>query len=102
MSDIAIDIVLLPEKAAADMAIEANRKLVEKFGDEIVLGKSKCLPHISLAMGCMDESNIAQISEVLESISKNYKPMDLEVADIGVETNSLGQKVSAFMIAESQ
>ena len=102
MSDKAIDVVLLPEKAIADMAIEANGRLVEKFGDEIVLDKNKCLPHISLAMGCMDESDIAKISDVLESISKNYKPMVLGVAGIDVETNSLGQKVSGFMIENSQ
>ncbi|MCK4752200.1 MAG: 2'-5' RNA ligase family protein [Planctomycetes bacterium] len=102
MSKKAIDVVLLPEVAAADMAIEANGKLVEKFGDEIVLDKNKCLPHISLAMGCMDESDLAQINEVLESIAKSYQPMDLGVTGIGVETNSLGQKVSAFMIGKSQ
>ncbi len=41
MSQIAIDVVLLPEVKITRLAIETNRKLVEKSPSEIVLGRSR-------------------------------------------------------------
>jgi hypothetical protein len=37
MSRIAVDVVLLPDEAMTDKAIEINAELVKKFGNEIVL-----------------------------------------------------------------
>ena len=71
MSKRAVDVVLLPGEAMADKAIEANRELVEKFGEKIVLDKEKCLPHISLAMGCIEDEDIDAIGEVLKEIGNS-------------------------------
>ncbi len=78
----AIDAVLLPDEAMTDRAIEANAELVEKFGAEIVLSKDNCLPHISLAMGCIDESDIPAVADVLDTIAKKNQLTRLKV--IGV------------------
>ncbi len=78
----AIDVVLLPDEAMTDRAIEANAELVEKFGAEIVLSKDNCLPHISLAMGCIDESDIPAVADVLDTIAKKNQLTRLKV--IGV------------------
>ena len=67
MGRIAVDVVLLPDETMTDKAIEMNAKLVKQFGSEIVLHKEKCLPHISLAMGCIDEEDITFIEKVLET-----------------------------------
>ena len=58
MNKIAVDVVLLPSDEMTDRAIRANTELVEKFGSEIVLNKKNCLPHISLAMGCINERDV--------------------------------------------
>ena len=55
----AVDVVLLPSEQMMDKAIEANGELVKRFGGKIVLNRENCLPHISLAMGCVDERDIA-------------------------------------------
>jgi 2'-5' RNA ligase len=85
MATKAIDVVLLPDGAMTDRAIEANAELVKKFGAEIVLSKDSCLPHISLAMGCIDESDISAVADVLDTIAKTNRLAKLKV--IGVRTS---------------
>ena len=82
----AVDVVLLPEETIADKAIKANAKLVENCGSEIVLNKEDCLPHISLAMGCVDEKDIAYIEKILQSIAKENLLGDLTVFGIQIKS----------------
>jgi len=65
MAEIAVDVVLLPSEEMADKAIAANKELLKQCADKIVLDKENCLPHISLAMGCIDERDIADIEKIL-------------------------------------
>ena len=97
----AVDIVLLPTEAIMDKAIEANAKLVEKFGKKIVLNKEDCLPHISLAMGCVDERDIDSIEKVLETIAEQCPLRDLTVSGIRTAVNSKGEKVSVFEVEKT-
>lgn len=101
MSIQAIDVVLLPDGAMADRAGEANRKLVEKFGAEIVLDKESCLPHISLAMGCIDEKDMLFIEQILQSIAERHLLGDLTV--IGIRTTGQGSEaVSVFEVEKTK
>ena len=102
MSGKAVDVVLLPTEAMMDTAIEANAELVEKFGDKIVLNRENCLPHISLAMGCVDEGDITAIEKVLEEIAKQSLLGDLKVVGIVVSTNAKGEKVSVFEVENTE
>ena len=78
--------------------------------DKIVLDKKNCLPHISLAMGCVNEKDIADIEKVLLTIAKGprfagtkqYSLEQLSVIDIRVGTNSAGEKVSVFRIERTK
>ncbi len=99
MANKAVDIVLLPEEAMMDKAIQANAELVEKFGKKIVLNKKNCLPHISLAMGCIDEGSIA---EILEKIAEENPLGDLNVIGIITGTNTGGEKVSALELEKTE
>ena len=92
----AVDVVLLPTEAMMDKAIAVNAEMVKKFGKKIVLNKENCLPHISLAMGCVDEKNIADVEKVLKPIAEQYPLGDLRVVGVIVSTNMLGEKVSVF------
>lgn len=98
MAKIAVDVVLLPEEVMMDKAIQANAKLVEKFGKEIVLNKKDCLPHISLAMGCIQQGDIDSIREVLQTIAKENPLGKLKATGILTRTHSTGSKVSVFQI----
>jgi len=101
-----------------DKAIEANRELLQQcigfpqggVADKIVLDKENCLPHISLAMGCINEGDIADIEKVLQTIAKGprlagtkqYSLGQLRVTDIHVGTSSAGKKVSVFQIENTE
>ncbi len=102
MSKRAVDVVLLPGEAMADRTIAANRELVEKFGEKIVLHKEKCLPHISLAMGCIEDEDIDAIGEVLKGIAEGAALGELLVVGIEVSENSLGEKVSIFEVERTE
>ncbi len=102
MSRKAVDVVLLPDEVMTDRAIEVSAELVEKFGKEIVLNKENCLPHISLAMGCVDEKNIGAIEKVLNGIAKEYSSADLRVIGIETTVNSAGEKVSVFEVEKTR
>ena len=98
----AIDVVLLPSDVVMDRAIEVNAELVREFGKRIVLNKEDCLPHISLAMGCVDENDIGIVEQVLKTIAKNYPPVELKITGIRISGNSVGEKVSAFVVEKTK
>jgi 2'-5' RNA ligase len=95
---IAIDVVLLPEEKVTALAIEANKILVRKFGEKIVLDRSHCLPHISLFMGCIDDGDIPTAGEVLQKIASDISLDELIITGLHIAENSRGEAVSAFQI----
>jgi len=101
MSRKAIDVVLLPDETMTDRAIEINAELVKKFGGEIVLNKENCLPHISLAMGCIEDADIVPVEKILEEIAKETSLPDLKVVGIRASGNSKGQTVSVFEVEKT-
>jgi 2'-5' RNA ligase len=98
----AVDVVLLPDETMTDKAIEANAELVKKFGKKIMLSKENCLPHISLAMGCVDEDDIASVERILQSIAKECSLSDLTVRGVRSAGNSAGERVSVFEVEKTE
>jgi 2'-5' RNA ligase len=98
----AVDVVLLPDGAMTDRAIEANAKLVKAFGRKIVLNKEDCLPHISLAMGCVDEGDITPVGQVLKTIAETTTLLELKVIGVQTTTNSVGEKVSVLEVERTK
>jgi 2'-5' RNA ligase len=102
MAEIAVDVVLLPSEEMADKAIAANKELQKQYADKIVLDKENCLPHISLAMGCIDGRDIADIETVLQTIAEQSSLGQLSVIGIHTSENSAGEKVSLFQIEKTE
>ncbi len=102
MAKIAVDIALLPSDEMADEVIEANRGLSQAAGGKIVLNKADCLPHISLAMGCIDEENIGEIEKILRDAAKEHFPRELKAVGVYIGTGTAGEKVSAYYIEKTQ
>jgi hypothetical protein len=98
----AVDVVLLPEESAAKGVIEANIKLVERYGRKIVLDEGRCLPHISLAMGCVEEDDIGRAKGMLEDIVKENPLGELLTAGVAVSVNRAGEKVSSIVVAKTR
>ena len=101
MKKIAVDVVLLPSEPIMDMAIEANRALLEQTSDKISLNKENCLPHISLAMGCIDNRDIVRIENVLQSLAVSHFPEKLIVEGIQVGANAKNEKVSVLQLKKT-
>jgi len=102
MAEIAVDVVLLPREEMADKAIAANKELLRQYAHKIVLDKESCLPHISLAMGCIDERNIVEIEKILKTTAKQTSLGQLTAVGIQIETNRAGEKVSVIEIEKAE
>jgi len=102
MSRLAVDVVLLPDEAMTNKAIEVNAELVKQFGSEIVLDKENCLPHISLAMGCVDERDVVAIEKILTVIAERCATGQLHIVGIHTSTNSRGETVSVFEVEKTK
>ncbi|NQT32112.1 MAG: hypothetical protein HQ594_00390 [Candidatus Omnitrophica bacterium] len=74
---IACDIVLLPPSEIMRKAMDINRKLIEEGNSDIVLGEEKCIPHITLGMGCIKKRDMSNVSRILEDIAESFVPMGL-------------------------
>jgi 2'-5' RNA ligase len=101
MDRIAVDVVLLPDREMSERAIAANARLVEKYDSQIVLGKDNCLPHVSLAMGCINEQDVQPIAQVLGTIAGECPIGELTVTGIAATLNAKGQQVSSFILAQT-
>ena len=102
MVKIAVDVVLLPSEEVAETAIRANRELLKQCPDRIILDEENCLPHISLAMGCIEESAIADIEAILGTIAEQRSLGLLRSLGIHVGTNSAGEKVSVVPLETTE
>lgn len=98
MERIAADIVILPDEAMMQQAIAVNRDLVRSYGSEIVLDAETCLPHVSLAMGCINGSDVDWVRTWLEELARETAVKVLRVSGLHTSTNARGQTVSAFEI----
>ncbi len=102
MAKIAVDVVLLATEEMADKVIAANKELLKQYADKIVLDKENCLPHISLAMGCIDESNIDEIDKILKTAAKENSLGPLSAVCIHTESNRAGEGVSVIEIEKTE
>jgi 2'-5' RNA ligase len=89
MSKKAIDIVLLPSEEMMDTAIAINQELLQRGEPKkMVLNKSDCLPHISILMGCVAETELPVISRLLNDIAAKYTTFHLQITEIQQEGGS--------------
>jgi hypothetical protein len=99
MGRIAVDIVLLPDEEMAERAIAVNARLVRQYGSQIVLSKEDCLPHISLAMGCIESDRIEAVGEILKEVAREHAVSELVVTGVVTTLGVKGQQTSSFALA---
>lgn len=98
MAQIAVDVVLLPSDEMMDIAIEANKGLLKQTTDNIVLNKENCLPHLSLAMGAVDESDIEDIESILKEIKRKFSLGLFIATGFSISTDLLNNTISVLQI----
>lgn len=82
---IAVDAALLLPPEANKKVIEINREIVALSGSDIVLDEEKCLPHITLSMGCLREEDLSEAQKVLEDISRSFKSIPIKTFPVEEE-----------------
>jgi 2'-5' RNA ligase len=99
---IAVDVVLLPDEKMTAGAIGLNKTLSETTSGKIALNRDNCLPHISLAMGCIEENYLPEIREILREIAGKFPVKKLKATEINIQTNSLGEQVSLLGVEKTE
>ena len=92
MTGMAVDVVLLPGAEMAEQAIALNRSLVEKHGSDIVLDQVHCLPHVSLAMGCIQSDALQAIASDLQSAVREHPVKQLYVKHLNTQSHHGGSE----------
>ncbi len=98
MSRIAVDIALLPDEAMTVRAIDINSGLDPSCASRIVLDGETCLPHVSLAMGCIEYSDIELIGNALRAVADEHPLGELVVTGVVTSLNRRDEAVSAFAL----
>lgn len=101
MVRMATDVVLLPGKTLEDRMIEVSRQIAREYSSEIVLNRTDCLPHLSLAMGCIEEQDVGAIHKTLERLAEEIPAGQLTATGIQTSTNSRGQTISLLEIEKT-
>ncbi len=98
MALIAVDVVLLVNDGMNQRAIVANSRLTDS---EIVLDGVKCLPHISLCMGVLDDEQVGAVETVLADIAGKVSLGVLRVTGIFSTTDAKGQTVCSYVVEKT-
>ena len=103
MPAIAIDITLLPSQEIMNQARVMNKTLLSTNKDRrIVLDKNQCLPHVSLAMGFIEDKNIPAIQQIIKEVAQKFSALDLKIARISATPTPEGEPVSQFDIENNK
>lgn len=76
MKKLAIDVVILPPKRIADLCITVNHDDPKR---NLTLNSTNHLPHITVLMGIIKESDIKTIDTNLRKIAKKYLLINLKI-----------------------
>jgi len=98
---LAVDIVLIPDTYLFDQVLAVNADLVRAHHSEIVLHATECLPHISLAMGCIDEADIVPVRQLLHTVWRLHGLDEpLHTQGLVYRTNDLGETISSIELVK--
>ncbi len=96
---IAVDIALIPPPEIRRIAVEINRSMIVRTGlRNVVLGKHRCLPHISLGMAAISIDDLDGVFRCCEELCRTQLPMRLKIPAISVVETGEGEYVTGFDI----
>ena len=97
----AIDVVLLPAENISNESIAINQQLDNGSGmQQIPLG-TKCLPHISLAMGGLKDEDTDSFFKEVAAITSQFSALNLNYTAIECHPNDKGEAISGIAIEEN-
>lgn len=78
MSKIAVDIVLIPPKDIINKSVEANQGLQTGL-NKIPLDATTHVPHITLAMGVIENEHLAQVLSNIGKVATQYNSFSFKI-----------------------
>lgn len=81
-SKIAIDVVLLLPDEANDKIIAINEQAATKGLAWGPLRKDDFLPHLSLAMGCIEHDSLETVKSVVGAVASKFAPMNIDLFEL--------------------
>ena len=94
MNKLAVDIALIPPLDIIDIAMKGNQTIPPNSG-LVKLGKTSCVPHISLCMGVAKKHNLELIQEIVLDIARNSKPLALTLTKLDFLRKSTGEIIAS-------
>lgn len=95
---IAGDVVLFPSTEVMETCVRLNQELLKSGESRIVLSASDCVPHISLAMGCLKEEDLYAVETLLREIASAVPPLTLSISGLRIGRASTGESLSSLVI----
>lgn len=92
-SKIAVDVAILPPDNIADKLIGINKQAAAKNMAWGPLGKEDFLPHLSLAMGCVQYDDLGTMKGVVEAVVAEFDPIPIELYELYYAEMSNGAKM---------
>ena len=65
MAKIAIGVAIIPPDEILNLCIQINQEAFKNNKGRFRISKTDFIPHISLALGCIDEKNIDEIINII-------------------------------------
>lgn len=98
MTKIAIDVAILPPEEIMDKVIAINKQEARKGNARGTLAKDDFYPHISLAMGTINEKDLEEIKKIVDNICKEFNPLSVEFSELYYATKKDGSKSYALKV----
>jgi hypothetical protein len=98
---IAVAVVLLPPPEIMALAVDANRKLLSPEPQKIQLDLEHTLPHLTLGMASVRESEVSHIGNILFRITQNFAVLDLAIMAQKDRPAADGTRTSRFEITRT-
>ena len=88
MTKLAVDVALLPPEDIMNLIIELNHK----FGSISRMNNKNNFPHITLAMGVIEDSQIELVNKRLKKICSDFNPLNLKITELSYIITPQGNK----------
>ncbi|KKW41715.1 MAG: hypothetical protein UY92_C0014G0040 [Candidatus Magasanikbacteria bacterium GW2011_GWA2_56_11] len=98
---LAIDVAILPPLDVMEKIIDINQQAATRNAAWGPLAKDDFLPHMSLAMGGIEDDSLETVKSIVEGIVKNFSPILVELAELYYAEKSDGSKIYAVRARKS-
>ncbi len=102
MSRLAVDVVLLPPDDIMDWVITINRGLKKVSKSHFLLNKTDYIPHITLAMGSINEADVPDIKKKLYEMLSKMKPVQIEFNSVKKSILPDGHYASGIVVSKTK